>query len=105
MFLRVTPENLTATQFEVVREGYADLNAMNLAMAPDGSVYVEESVGDREIDKQQPVMCRLPETGKLACFSVPKFGEFVSFDQIVAQAGGVVFILADTTLTRIDLPQ
>jgi hypothetical protein len=36
---------------------------------------------------------------------VPKFDSFASFDQMVAQAGGVVFTLADTTLTRIDFPQ
>jgi hypothetical protein len=105
--MRVGPD-LAVEGNVIEREEYLDLRPDAFALDADGAVYVTARAGGREPSEMREMLCQLPVSGKVRCFTL---GELIAektfsvlVEDLVVPEPGIVYVRTGADLRRYELP-
>jgi hypothetical protein len=99
--------NGTAEGNIISREEYQGLDPNSFAIDPDDAAYITTMAGGRELDQTREVLCQLPATGAVRCFTLGDIDLtqwMLLPNGLVAPEPGVVYVRSGSTLRRYELP-
>jgi hypothetical protein len=91
----------------VVRQEYRPLSLDAFALDANGAVYVTTTAGGWDPGARRVLLCQLPNTGRMRCFTLAEqlpFGARLKVDQILVPEPGVVYVRSGRDLCRYELP-